>query len=279
MEKKLLRELKKELRIVEKRIDSMQLREDALQGRDDLILKPSCRPNGRNYYNVKQPGNHPLRYLGSDSHPEVQMIREAHFARKYIAEATEYADKLRELIAADRPLDYNSINQALPAVYRGASLKYRADKADDRAITWLDVKRAEKKAMLQKYPDKYADNLIHTAMDGEKYRSKSETDIADALFLCGIPYIYELPVILNGKLYRFDFRCLSLVDCESEIIIEHQGMMDEPAYQDKYMNTLTTCLKNGIIPNVDIFFTFDDMFGRADTRQIKFIIDSVLLPG
>ena len=285
MDRKLLLELKRELRIVEQQINKMKIREAYLEGRGDLILRPSCRPpNGRTYYRAKPPGKSLSKYLGDASSDEVQKIMEAHFVKEFLAEATEYANKLRALIAAAKPLDYDSINRNLPKTYRGFRNSGQNRRSvdvvvmDDRAVKWLDVKHAEKETMLQKYPDKHEDNLKHTGMDGDLYRSKSEMDIADALFLCGIPYIYELPVELSDGVHRFDFRCLSLYDYESEIIIEHQGMMELPGYQQKHLNTLTACLNNGITPNVNIFFTYDDLQGHADTRQIKFIIDSVLLP-
>ena len=285
MDRKLLLELKRELRIVEQQINKMKIREAFLEGRGELILRPSSRPpNGRTYYRAKPPGKSRSKYLGDASNDEVQGIKEAHFVKAYLDEAMEYAAKLSALIAAAKPLDYDSINQNLPKVYRGFrgfgqnSKIDGSELMDDRAVKWLKVKRAEKEAMLRKYPDKHKDNLKHTGMDGALYRSKSEMDIADALFLCGIPYIYELPVELSDGVYRFDFRCLSLYDYESEIIIEHQGMMEQPGYQQKHINTIIACLNNGITPNVNIFFTYDDIHGHADTRQIKFIIDSVLLP-
>ena len=284
MDEKLLMELNRELKIVERQISNMKRHEEVLEGRSEMILRPSCRAGGRIYYSAKAPGNSPSIYLGNASNVEVKRIREAHVVREFLAEATEYSEKLRALIAAAKPLNLESINQNLPKTYRlignsgQNSMIDGPGLMDDRAVKWLKDKRAEKEVLLQQYPDKHEYNLKHTGMDGAMYRSKSEMDIADALFLCGIPYIYELPVELSDGVYRFDFRCLSLYDYKSEIIIEHQGMMERPGYQQKFMNTLKACLNNGITPNVNIFFTFDDMQGNADTRQIKFIIDSVLLP-
>jgi hypothetical protein len=42
------------------------------------------------------------------------------------------------------------------------------------------------------------------------------------------------------------------------------------------MHTLLTCPGNGILPDVDIFFTFDDLNGNLDSRQIWDIINTKL---
>lgn len=108
-------------------------------------------------------------------------------------------------------------------------------------------------------------------------RSKSEIIIANMLFQNNIPYVYECPYFFDGEILHFDFTALSTIDYETEVIVEHQGMMDLNSYQGKYMHTLITCLSNGLVPNVDIFFTFDDMYGDFDSRQIWDIIKTRLM--
>ena len=56
-----------------------------------------------------------------------------------------------------------------------------------------------------------------------------------------------------------------------------QGMMDLDAYRGKYMHSLMTCLGSELIPNVDIFFTFEDTGGNFDSRQIWDIIRTRLI--
>ena len=77
---------------------------------------------------------------------------------------------------------------------------------------------------------------------------------------------------LNGIDYYLDFTILSTIDYETQIIIEHQGMMDLDSYRGKYMRTLTAVLSEGMVPNLDIYFTFDNDENRLDSTQIMEIL-------
>ena len=147
------------------------------------------------------------------------------------------------------------------------------DRPDKRAAVW----KKRKEALKMKVVEEHGENLRHTAIDGTVVRSKSEVIIANMLFLNNIPYVYECPYFFDGDILKFDITALSTIDYETEVVVEHQGMMDLPAYQDKYMHSLMTCLGYGLTPNIDIFFTFDDLNGNFDSRQIWDIIKTRLI--
>ena len=92
---------------------------------------------------------------------------------------------------------------------------------------------------------------------GEYVRSKSEKIIADKLHMLGIPYRYEYPLELNGKVMFYpDFTILK-VDTREEIYLEHFGLMDNKEYVEKAIYKLDTYAKNGIFLGVNLLITYE----------------------
>ena len=238
-----------------------------------LSLRKSGSKDGRAYYYSFDHHTGKRRYLGTDANDEVRLIKEVRFCKDLVKRAEMDMRLLRRVIDEYRPLDYDAVNEGLPRTYRGAEIAFDSQiKADKRAEKWI----RHMKALKNSVPVIYPEDLKHTAIDGTQVRSKSELSIANLLFTNNIPYVYECPYFFDDEIIRFDFTALSTIDYESKIIIEHQGLMDLDSYRGKYMHTLMTCLRNGIAPNIDIFFTFDDIYGNLDSRQIWDIINTKL---
>lgn len=90
---------------------------------------------------------------------------------------------------------------------------------------------------------------------GERVRSKSEKIIADELFRRGIPYKYEKPLVLEDRgrkiTFRPDFTILN-VPQRKRYILEHLGMMDDPAYVAGAMRKLNIYEKNNYLLGRDL---------------------------
>lgn len=103
---------------------------------------------------------------------------------------------------------------------------------------------------------------------GERVRSKSEKIIADKLYSLGIPYRYEYPLELAGKVRMYpDFTILKLPERE-EVYLEHFGRMDDPDYVDNVMYKLNTYEKNKIYPGINLFFTHETGKSPLNTRVL-----------
>ena len=237
-------------------------------------MRKSGQRNGPFYYYMCDPQTGKRRYLGAESNRKVQLIKEVRFCKELLKRADKDKRLLRHLIDVYCPIEYDAVNESLPHTYRGAEILFgNQTQPDKRAREW----KKRKEALKNSVPIIYPEDLKHTAIDGTRVRSKSELDIANMLFTNNVPYIYECPYFFDGEIIRFDFTALSTIDYESEIIVEHQGMMDLDTYRGKYMHTLLTCLSNGLTQNTDIFFTFEDMNGNFDSRQIWDIIRTRLI--
>ena len=110
---------------------------------------------------------------------------------------------------------------------------------------------------------------------GERVRSKSEKIIADKLYMLGIPYRYEYPLLLknNVKIYP-DFTILKMPERE-EVYLEHFGMMDDIDYVNKAFYKITTFEKNGIYLGVKLFITYETSRTPLNTKNLHGMIREV----
>lgn len=103
---------------------------------------------------------------------------------------------------------------------------------------------------------------------GERVRSKSEKIIADKLYALGIPYRYEYPLTLEGKVIIYpDFTILRM-PMREEVYLEHFGKMDDGEYVEKTIYKLRSYEKNGIHPGVNLFFTYETGKMPLNTRNL-----------
>lgn len=125
-------------------------------------------------------------------------------------------------------------------------------------------------------------NLIYRTEHGELVRSKSEWIIADKLHAAGIDYQYEQPLQLAG-IERFpDF---TIVDDDSGATWywEHNGMLSNKEYRERWERKLAAYRKQGILPlsegrgeNGTLLITEEKEGTGLDAVQIKNNIDTIL---
>ena len=108
---------------------------------------------------------------------------------------------------------------------------------------------------------------------GETVRSKSELIIANILFLLGIPYKYEYPLILpNGRTIYVDFLILDVKN-RKEIWYEHFGMMGIVWYADDNTERFNNIVSAGLIPGDNFIATFETENKVLDTETILKIFE------
>lgn len=110
---------------------------------------------------------------------------------------------------------------------------------------------------------------------GERVRSKSEKIIADKLYMLGIPYRYEYPLILEGNIKVYpDFTILKMPERKA-VYLEHFGMMDDTDYVTKAIHKLNTYEKNRIYLGVNLFITFETSKKPLNIRALDEIINEL----
>lgn len=95
-----------------------------------------------------------------------------------------------------------------------------------------------------KFLDKH---LLHRTSRNELVRSKAELAIAEKLHAMGVPYVYEQPLVLGGKMRWPDF---TIEDDASGITYywEHLGLLSDPAYAQRWATKRKAYLADGVRP-------------------------------
>ena len=121
----------------------------------------------------------------------------------------------------------------------------------------------------------YQEERTEETLFGLFVRSKAEVMIATFLYENGIPFRYEEPIWLNGKMFCPDF---TIRDPKTGAFFfyEHFGRMDDPKYVRDNVPKLITYADNGIIPSVNLIITFETKKNKLSFPQIRAAIETVL---
>lgn len=116
--------------------------------------------------------------------------------------------------------------------------------------------------------------------NGNIFRSKSERELAELLDEIGIDYKYEPLLTLNDIDMYPDFVCF-IPEIGIGFIIEHFGMIDNANYAETTIRKFRVFTSLGLIPGVDILFTYEktDVPPTADyfRNSINFILDNICI--
>lgn len=240
-----------------------------ISAHEKSVLKVRQDPSGKQYYSVQRKGAKKFSYLGNSSVKEVNDIKEAKYLKKSLSRIEANIQLLKFAAEKLESVDYDAVNMSLPAVYRDPSLSYAfAGTVNRKAARWKQMMESRK----AEYEVFRPEELKVRTDDGMYVRSKSEAMIYNTLLSMGITFVYEMPLVINGKLYRPDFVVLSEIDYEILIIIEHQGMMNDEQYRNRFCEKLCQYYIAGYIQGINIFFTFDSSDGGFDKTPVEDII-------
>ncbi len=104
--------------------------------------------------------------------------------------------------------------------------------------------------------DFHPESRIYATESGEKVRSKSEMAIANLLRAMQLPYQYEKPLLLNGKILYPDFTILDIAT-QTEVYYEHFGLMDQEEYRTAALLKIERYEKAGLTPGKQFLFSFE----------------------
>ena len=242
------------------------------------LEKSRTLKSGKSYYRAVIPGKSQKRYLGTERNADVINMKRLRYAKEAVSILEGNIRLLEMLTEGYIDTDYKTINSRLPATYRTdiTKMESRAFETSfpEEAISWKRELELEK----SKYPPYRPEQLKHPALDGTLMRSKSEVIIANIMLMAGIPFVYEVPMFIDGQMLLPDFKILSLVDLKTVIIIEHQGMVFVDDYAGKFIRSIKLYLKSEWMPNHNLFFTFDNAKETLDVRQVMSVLRKHVCP-
>ena len=237
-----------------------------LKGYEAVSLKCRVHQSGKIYYYKRNDSGGKATYLGGVNCEKVRLIKEAHYLKRSLSLIDEDIRILEKAAVRLKEIRYEDVNDMLPGVYKGAAVDYAA--ADEKRRMWKENALAYKNSFSVYRPEE----LKIPTNDGNKVRSRTEGYIYNLLLDLGVCFVYEMPVRVGSRIFWADFVILSEIDDETEIIIEHQGMMNDRGYRERFNDKLYGYWKAGFIPGINIFYTFDLPNGGLDLTPIHDIV-------
>lgn len=270
-------ELLSYLKTIKDKCAVQQRRLNQLDGYAAKRMRVKRERNGSNYYYVLDHLQEKYRYLGKEDNEEVRKIKEAHYLQLSTRELQHEIRLIKKVLDYSRKVDYDSINNKLSKAYKNSNLSQ---------TTPHSTKAAEWKRSMENYKSSFPpfrpSELIHRTRDGTYVRSNGEAHIYNYLLEIGATFVYELPLRIRylnkDSLLLPDFTILSEIDYKTVIFIEHQGMMNDPKYRNKYNDTIFKYWLNNYLPEKDVFFTFNYPNGGFDDTPIRSIIQRYIRP-
>lgn len=254
---------------------------EQLREYEGLSLKYDKCSGGKGYYSVSQgrdgDGSRTFHYLGKESNDTVRYVKEYRHLKVALKAIGKDISLLKMVQSRLEDYDSTSIDLRLPETYRLGLLSTNSA-ADPRAILWKKEAEGLKSSYIAVHGVFHPEELIQPTDDGSMVRSKSEASIYNLLLRMGITFVYELPTKTRTKTRFPDFSILSEVDYKTVILIEHQGMMNEHEYKERFNDRVYDYLRAGYISCINIFYTFDSIDGSVNTNPILDIINLKIRP-
>lgn len=251
---------------------------DQLKEYSQKKLRLTHDRSGKEYYYAYVPESKRYRYLGTRDNHDVKKIKEAHYLQLSVRELQREIRLIENLLSWCRGLSYEDINNRLSKAYRNALIAHPQSESSF-AREWKKTMEDYKRTI----PPFRPEELIHKTRDGNYVRSKGEALIYNYLLELGITFVYEYPLTIRlgykeSRLWP-DFMILSEIDFKTVIYIEHQGMMSDQLYRERFKERVYKYWINNYLPERDVFFTFDLPNGGFDDTPIRSIIQRYIRPG
>lgn len=218
------------------------------------------------YYYRDLPDARSGRYLNKTEDPLVRALVQKEYEEKLLRAAKAELKQLQDLSVFIQHSSIETVDQLIHENKRSKITPLFL--SDEEFIKKWQAQEFEKSDF------EADDDLISDR--GEKMRSKSELLIANSLNRRHIPYFYEKPVQIDGKVIFPDFTALNVAQ-RCECIWEHFGMMSDPSYADKALYKLNRYMANGYLPGKNLILSMESESVRFGTRQIETIISGYLL--
>ena len=218
------------------------------------------------YYILDDTGRH---YANRRQMNRVERLKLKKLLEKAVKRLSRNTKILERALKECQPYDYDALNEAVSPAYKGAFLPAPG-------VNW----RADIPPFTQSENPLYPEELIHTTSFGLKTRTKGEMEIAELLYKLGIPFRYEMRLVLmdengNPKVVYPDFSIPLEDDC---FFIEHLGLLNKERYRKRNAEKLHEYHSNGIFMPGQLIFTMDGPDGGLDAGPVMEFLRNMILP-
>ncbi len=244
-------------RLLMKSINSLEAKEKELPD-GSIIIRLQNRNKYYYCYN-----NHKQKYLNHKDTALIRQLVQKDHINKAIKAAKHEAEVLKKDIIGYPKDTMEKVYETLPEERRKyASPLILSD--EEYAKAWLATPY-EAKPFGKDAPEYYT-------MKGERVRSKIEVIIADRLYIKGIPYKYECPVVIDGVVFHPDFTILRLSD-RKVLYHEHCGKMGDTGYVEDMIDRVNKYARAQIFLGDRLFCTFESETQPIDLSWLDDFIE------
>lgn len=245
-------DLKMHYELKEKYEEECKLRSSCEGSQISLNRERKCKK----FYSVKKPNETRFRYVGDDSHPEIQEIREQQFFSKTLEVINDNINAMESFLRVYHHTGASTINELLQPNYqltRNDALLL----AEPAVEKWL----SENLAIKRKSPPHAPEGLTVKAFDGTPMRSRAECIHYEAFFIYDVPAIFELPYKIGSDTLHPDFTALDVFEMRP-VLFEHLGnwFHSNPSKRSRYRADSVTrwdqYAEIGFSPESNLFLTF-----------------------
>lgn len=233
--------------------------EEDLKNAPQGSLRISKNSNTTQFYWRTDPKDTKGKYIRKNEKELIRRLAQKDYAKKIISVLEPIINaKKKELCQ----LKSSSVQEQMIAVYENFSpvrqklITPYIHNEDEFIRKWEYEKKTSIEKMRQSgnFPK---EDLEIVTEKGEHVRSKSEKILADKLYMMDIPYLYEVPLYLQGYGYiKPDFTVLNKRK-QKEYYWEHLGLMDDKNYSEKAIRKIENFEKNGIFPGKNLILTYE----------------------
>lgn len=211
--------------------------------------------SGFQYYVREHPTDKRGRYLKTSEKELTKRLIQKRYDELIVKQIQKELDILEQLNTTTNPYEeiYNKIHV-------GCDMVTPLMLTDEECVKkWYEC-QYDRMGFAENAPEYYSKK-------GERMRSKSETVIADHLDKYGVPYLYECPIEIDGKMYYPDFKILN-VHTREVIYWEHFGIMDDSDYMNKAIKKINTYAQNGLVLGENLIVTFESVRTPLDYKVV-----------
>ena len=233
------------------------------QNPPDGSLKVSFQGKIPQYYQALPHQTKKPKYIRKENKELAVRLAQKEYNNKLISSLSkeiQLLDALKEFYNTSSPED---IFEKLP-VGKAALIK-PAFITDEQFIReWLDVPYT-KLGFPDNSPALYTGN-------GIRVRSKSEIVIGNLFEKYNIPYRYEFPTKIKGRIIYPDFTILKR-STRQEIVWEHFGLLDNSEYREQFMTKYNNYLLSGYYPGISLMMSFETGQQPLNTKAVARMIE------
>ena len=214
-------------------------------------------------YNDPKTGKCRTKSLGSDVDEKIMKYQAKRFAQDMVKILDKNIKVLEDALGKLQSYDIMDVQKKMPVWAQEVPGSCFDAAGVINLIRWKQLKAPPN--------DFYPEDLKHTTTKGHKARSISESNILEAAFYYGIPYMYEPKLIINGWIYRPDSLMYSY-SRQKLIYHEHFGKTNDSDYMHKFWMRMEEYQYEGLCLWDNLLLTFNGPDGSLDSH----IIDSLM---